>query len=273
MAGEHARVADRVVDLRDAAGVAGEHDAGRAPRRRVPGGLLAGADLLLHLADHLVDAAGVDQRALGGAGVARLERGRDPLERAAELHEHRLGGAAGGQRGIGREEERADGERDGAADGALGDAGRREAVRGAGVERDEQDRGDGRPRRPAPRRRRARWPSAIARTTRTPICQAPVPMTEMSSVATVMPSTTPPTSWSARPVRWPCVTPTAITAAIAAKAGRGSGSSAVASSHAAMAAVAFCTIGSMRPRRRERSGVEKTEHPVQILGGDGAVCD
>ena len=72
-------------------------------------------------------------------------------------------------------------------------------------------------------------------------------------MATVMPSTTPPTSWSARPVRSPCVTPTAITAAIAAKAGRGSGSSAVASSHAAIAAVAFCTIGSMRPRRRERA--------------------
>ena len=93
----------------------------------------------------------------------------------------------------------------------------------------------------------------MASTTRTPICQAPVPMTEMSSEATVMPSTTPPTSWSARPARSPCVTPTAITAAIAAKAGRGSGSSAVASSHAAIAAVAFCTIGSMRPRRRERA--------------------
>ena len=159
VAGEHAGVADRVVDLRDAAGVAVEQDARGAARRRELRGLLAGADLLLDLADHLVDPAGVDQRALGGAGVAGLERGRDPLERAPELHEHRLGEAAGGQRGVGREEEGADGERDGAADGALGDAGRREAALGrAGVERDEQDRGDGRPRRPRSRRRRARWP-------------------------------------------------------------------------------------------------------------------
>ena len=93
----------------------------------------------------------------------------------------------------------------------------------------------------------------MARMTRTPICQAPVPMTEISSVATVMPSTTPAMSWNARPARWPCVTPTAITAAIAANAGRGSGSSSVASHQAETAATAFCTIGSMRPRRRERA--------------------
>ena len=108
----------------------------------------------------------------------------------------------------------------------------------------------------------------MASTTSTPICQAPVPMTEMSSVATVMPSTTPPTSWSARPVRWPCVTPTAITAAIAAKAGRGSGSSAVASSHATIAAVAFCTIGSMRPRRRERAVSRRRIIHYMIFGGE-----
>ena len=273
MAGEHARVADRVVDLRDAAGVAVEQGARGAARRRELGGLLAGADLLLDLADHLVDAAGVDQRALGGAGVARLERGRDPLERAAELAEHRLGEAAGGQRGVGREEQRADGERDGAADGALGDAGRREAALGrAGVERHEQDCGDG----DLDDHELAgaeRGGAVMASTTSTAICQAPVPITEMSSVAMVMPSTTPPTSWKARPVRWPCVTPTAITAAIAAKAGRGSGSSAVASSHAAIAAVAFCTIGSMRPRRRERAVSRKTDHPLLIFGGRGAICD
>ena len=110
---------------------------------------------------------------------------------------------------------------------------------------------------------------AIASTTRTPICQAPVPITEISSEATVMPSTTPPTSWSARPVRSPVVTPTAITAAMAANAGRGSGSSATASDQAATAAIAFCTIGSMLPRRRSRAVV--TAPPARAKAVDGRI--
>ena len=67
--------------------------------------------------------------------------------------------------------------------------------------------------------------AAIASTTITPTCHGPVPISWMIRSATAMPSTTPPTSWNARGARWPWVAPTAITAAIAANAGRGSGSS------------------------------------------------
>jgi hypothetical protein len=77
---------------------------------------------------------------LGGAGVAGLQRAGEPLERAPELREHGLGGAAGAERRVGREQEGGHGERHGAPDRALEDAVGREAVGGARVEGDEQDR-------------------------------------------------------------------------------------------------------------------------------------
>ena len=140
MARQHARVADRVVDLAEARLVALELGARTAAGRGEAGQLAPGLELVLDGAHQRVDAAGVAERVLGDAGVARLERAREPLERAPELREHGLGGAAGAERGVGREEEGGHGERDAAADHALDDAVGREAVGRARVERDEQDR-------------------------------------------------------------------------------------------------------------------------------------
>ena len=176
----------------------------------------------------------------------------DPLERAAELDEHRLGGAAGASAGSGgnRNELTASATAPPIAPSRIRSTVNPSALPGSSATSRTADTADSTTSNSPPPTAVA---VAIASTTRTPICQAPVPITEISSEATVMPSTTPPTSWSARPVRSPVVTPTAITAA-AANAGRGSGSSATAS-HAATAAIAFCTIGSMLPRRRSRAVV------------------
>ena len=62
------------------------------------------------------------QRALGPLGVGFGERVRHPLERLAQIAEDRLGRAPHDQRGIGREEEDADGQCDGAAGQRLQEA-------------------------------------------------------------------------------------------------------------------------------------------------------
>ena len=84
-----------------------------------------------------------------------------------------------------------------------------------------------------------------------------------------MPSTTPATSWIARPVRSPWAAPTAITAAIAANAGRGSGSNRTATYQAMTAAAAVCTIASMRPRRRTRAAPAAPR--MRVMNEDGRI--
>ena len=87
----------------------------------------------------------------------------------------------------------------------------------------------------------------------TPACHGPVPIAATIRSATAIPSTTPPTSSTARCPRWPTVAPSAITAAIGANSGSSRPSKATARYHAATAAAAVWKIGHMRPRSRRRA--------------------
>ena len=87
--------------------------------------------------------------------------------------------------------------------------------------------------------------------------------------ATVMPSTTPPTSWIARPARSPLRGADGDHGGDRRERGRGSGSSRTARYHATTAAAAVCRIASMRPRKRvraapvtprRRNDVRRTDH-------------
>src|SRR4051794_39449395 len=93
----------------------------------------------------------------------------------------------------------------------------------------------------------------IASATISPICSVPAPISATNSDATQIPSTTPATSCSAFEPRSPCEAPRQITAAMAANAGRPSGSSRTAAHQAAVAATAVCRIGHIRPRRRSKN--------------------
>ena len=107
--------------------------------------------------------------------------------------------------------------------------------------------------------------ASIASRTIAPSCGTPWPIAPSSSDAAVMPITTPIVSWIARSPRRPWVTPTQITAAIAANAGRDSATSAPASSQAATAAAAAWRIGRTRPWSRRRP-VSRTEVTPPFIG-------
>ena len=195
MAREHAGVADGEVDLPEAAVVAVDRLAVAEAGRRGADGLAAGGQRVVELAQQLLDRARLLERLLGAVGVARVERARGALQRAAEPAEHGLRGAADRQHRVGREEQR---------------------DRRAPPRRRSRPRGSGSARTP----RRRTGPvitSSIAETAASEItsseplsstatdmasttmiasCGAPVPMKWMITSATARPSTTPATSCS-----------------------------------------------------------------------------
>ena len=97
--------------------------------------------------------------------------------------------------------------------------------------------------------------AVIARITSSAICNGPLPIRNSRTLATAMPSTTPPISSTRAAAPRPWVAPRQTTAAIDANAGRSVGSSSIASHHAASAAAAVWRIARMCGRTRRRSVV------------------
>ena len=90
VAGQHARVADREVDLRHRLLVAAQDRPVAAAGEREARGLAGGGDAFLERLDVVVDRARGLQRLLGAGGVAGRERAGGLLERVPELADHRL---------------------------------------------------------------------------------------------------------------------------------------------------------------------------------------
>ena len=114
----------------------------------------------------------------------------------------------------------------------------------------------------------SRTAADMASRTISPICGGPLPISATIPSATRIPTTTPPTSCSARSRRCPNAAPSEMTAAIEAKAGASSDSRSSARYHAATAAVAVWRIGISRPRRR--CGAMRTARVIRP-GDIGAV--
>jgi hypothetical protein len=109
----------------------------------------------------------------------------------------------------------------------------------------------------------------IASTTMIASWGAPVPMKWMITSATASPVTTPSTSCVARWRCCPCEAPIAITAAMQAKTGFSSGSSATHTYHAASAATAVCAIASDRAFSRRRAVVMCISAVIRVNGIGG----
>ena len=140
---QHADVAHREVDLRRRLGVDADRPEQPPARRRQPRRLAPHDQRAVEVARQLVDPASARERRLYRLPAASRERVGDVLQHRGELGEHRRGRLAHDPPGVDRQDERADRQRDAAAEQCVDAAGERDAAVWRLQRRDQRGRDGG----------------------------------------------------------------------------------------------------------------------------------